>query len=162
MKKFYPKWGGGQTFIYESIVGGGRPGGHKYDFHFLFWHQNALASRGFAPRPPFLTLFFFIFHAPLFTTTTENENMKRYAYAEMPSVRFFCGSAHCHLIIRKYRHFIRYTLFPISVTRKVSLQHLHPTRNVIVLCQEIESYRYIMLKNLSNHISLYWTLCLFL
>ena len=29
--------------------------------------------------------------------------MNRYAYAEMPSVRFFCGNAHRHLIMRKYR-----------------------------------------------------------
>ena len=29
--------------------------------------------------------------------------MKRYAYAEIPSVRVFCGNAHRHLIIRKYR-----------------------------------------------------------
>ena len=28
--------------------------------------------------------------------------MKKYAYAEMPSVRFFCGNAHSHLIIREY------------------------------------------------------------
>ena len=33
----------------------------------------------------------------------KNEDMKRYAYAEMPSVRFFCGNAHRHLIILKYR-----------------------------------------------------------
>ena len=29
----------------------------------------------------------------------ENEDTKRYAYAEMPSVRFFGGNAHRHLII---------------------------------------------------------------
>ena len=33
----------------------------------------------------------------------KNEDMKRYAYTEMPSVRFYCGNAHRHLIIRKYR-----------------------------------------------------------
>ena len=100
---------------------------------------------------------------PLFSPPTpKNENMKRYAYAEMPSVRFFCGSAHRHFIICKYRHFIRCILFPTSFIRKVNLQHPHPTRNVIVSCQEIESYRYIMLKILSYYIPLYCTLCLFL
>ena len=34
-----------------------------------------------------------------FTVATE----KWYAYAEMPSVKFFCGNAHLHLIIHKYR-----------------------------------------------------------
>ena len=38
----------------------------------------------------------------------------------------------------------------------------HPTRNIIVPLYEIESYRYIMLKNLSYHIRLYCTLCSFL
>ena len=33
---------GDQNLIYESMGRGG--GGHKYDFHFLFWHENALAS----------------------------------------------------------------------------------------------------------------------
>ena len=67
-----------------------------------------------------------------------------------------------HNVIRKYKHFIRCILFPTSVIRKVNLQHPHPTRNVIVPCQEIESDRYIMFKNLSCHIRLYCTLCLFL
>ena len=89
-KKSTPN-GGGQNFIYESMGAGG----HKYDFHFLFWHQNALASG----EPPVLSLIFLIFHAPLLTTTTG----KCYAYTEMPSVKFFCGNAHRHLIIRKYR-----------------------------------------------------------
>ena len=95
-----------------------------------------------------LPLFFSSLMPHFSPPTPKNENMKRYAYAEMPSVRFFCGSAHRHLIIRKYRHFIRCILFPTSVIRKVNLQHPTPTptRNVIVLCQEIESYRYIMLK----------------
>ena len=125
--------------------------------------QNALASVGLRPpRPPLLSLFFTSFMPHFSAPPPKNENMKRYAYAEMPSVRFFCGSAHRHLIISKYRHFIRCILFPTSVIQKVNLQHPHPTRNVIVPCQEIESYRYIMLKKLSYHIHLYCTLCLFL
>ena len=73
---------GDQNFSFESMGRWG--GGHK---------------------PPLISLIFFIFHAPLFTTTTEKwrEDMKRYAYDEMPSVRFFCGNAHRHLIMRKYR-----------------------------------------------------------
>ena len=101
---------------------------------------------GFAPRPPLLSLFFSSFMSHFSPPQTKNENMKRYAYAEMHSVRFFCGSAHHHLIICKYRHFIRCKMFPTSFIRKVNLQHRHPTRNAIVPCQEIESYRYIMLK----------------
>ena len=99
-KTFYPKWGGGggsQNFIDESMGGGG----HKYDLHFLFWHQNALASGGLYTQTPSPIINFIIFHAPLFTNN--NRKMKRYAYAEMPSVRFFYGNAHRHLIIRKYR-----------------------------------------------------------
>ena len=162
MKNILSQMGGGVKISFMNPWG---VGGHKYDFHFLFWHQNALASGGLCPPPqtPSPIIIFFIFHTPLFTTTTEkNGNMKRYAYTEMPSVRFFYDSAHRHLIIRKYRHFIKCILFPTSVIRKVNLQHPHPTRNVIVPCQEIESYRYIMFKNLSYHIRLYCTLCLFL
>ena len=98
---------------------------------------------GEGPRPPLLSLFFSSFMPHFSPPPPKNENMKRYAYAEMLSVRFFCGNAHRHLIIHKYRHFIRCILFPTSVIRKVNLQHPHPTRNVIVSCQEIESYRYI-------------------
>ena len=98
-------------------------GGHKYDFHFLFWHQNALASGG---QPPHLSLFFSSFIPHFSLPPPRNEYMKRYAYAEMPSVRFFCGSAHRHLIIRKCRPFIKCILFPTSVIRKVSLQHPTP------------------------------------
>ena len=117
---------------------------------------------GFAPQTPSPIIIVFHLSCPTFHHHHQKiENMKRYAYAEMPSVRFFCGSAHRHFIIRKYRHFIRCILFPTSVIRKVNLQHPHPTRNVIVSCQEIESYRYIMLKKLSYHIRLYCTLCLF-
>ena len=114
------------------------------------------------PRPPHISLFFLSFIPHFSLPPPENENMKRYVYVEMPSVRFFCGSAHRHLIIRKCRHFIRCILFPTSVIRKVNLQHPHPTRNIIVPCHEIKSYRYIMLKKLSYHIRLYCTLCLFL
>ena len=114
------------------------------------------------PRPPLLSLFFSSFMPHFSPPPPKNGNMKRYAYAEMPSVRFFCCSAHRHLIIRKYRHFIRCILFPSSVIRKVNLQHPRPTRNVIVPCQEIKSYRYIMFKNLSYHSHLYCTLRLFL
>ena len=117
---------------------------------------------GFAPQTPLLSLFFSSFMSHFSPPQPKNECMKRYAYAEKPSVRFFCGSAHRHLIIRKYRHFIRCQLFPTSVIRKVNLQQRHPTRNAIVPCQEIESYRYIMLKNWSYHIRLYCTLCFFL
>ena len=35
-----------KKIIYES-----KGDGHKYDFHFLFWHQNALASG----EPPVLS-----------------------------------------------------------------------------------------------------------
>ena len=127
----------------------------------MLWLLGALP-----PRPPLLSLSFSSFMPHFSPPPPKNGNMKRYAYSEMPSVRFFCGSAHRHLIIRKYRHFIRCVLFPTSVIRKrirkVNLQHPHPTRNVTDPCQEIESYRYIMFKNLSYHIRLYCTLCLFL
>ena len=137
--------GGGQNFICRGW------GGHKYDFHFLFWHQNDLASGGLRPQNPLSYHVFFSSSMPHFSPPPpKNENMKRYAYAEMLSVRFFCGNAHRHLIIRKYRHFIRCILFPTSVIRKVNLQHPHPTRNGIVSCQEIESYRYIMFIKLSS------------
>ena len=145
--------GEGQNFIYEHVGGGVT---NMISISFSGIKMSRLLG-GFAPQTPFPIIIFFIFHAPLFTTTTEKWNMKRYAYAEMPSVRFFYGSAHRHLIIRKYRHFMRCILFPTSVIRKVNLQHPHPTRNVIVPCQEIESYRYIMFKNLLYHIRLYCT-----
>ena len=161
MKKIIPRMEGGGSKFHWWINGGRGESQIWFPFPFL-----ASKSSGFwgalLPRHPHLSLFFFIFHTPLFTTTIENENMKRYAYAEMPSVRFFCGSAHRHLIIRKCRHFIRCILFPTSVIRKVNLQHPYPTRNIVVTCHEIESYRYIMLKKLSYHIRLYCTLCLFL
>ena len=32
----------------------------------------------------------------------KNENMKRYTYTEMPSVRFFCGSAQCHTQVQTF------------------------------------------------------------
>ena len=83
MKKILSQMGGGQNFIYESIGGGG----HKYDFHFLFWHQNALASGGLCPpRHPHLFFFFFFssFMVHFSQPPSKNENMKRYAYAEMP------------------------------------------------------------------------------
>ena len=54
-KNSTPNGEGGQNFIYESMGWG-----HKYDFHFLSWHQNALASGG----PPVLSLIFLIFHDP--------------------------------------------------------------------------------------------------
>ena len=61
MKKNLPQMGD-QNFIYESI------GGHKYDFHFLRWHQNALASGGLCPppRPLFYQYFFFHLSCPTF------------------------------------------------------------------------------------------------
>ena len=65
---------------------------------------------------------------------------------EMTWVRNDWQPKYVHTVIPKYGHFIRCILFPTSVIRKVNLQHPHPTRNVIVPCQEIESYRYIMLK----------------
>ena len=56
---------------------------------------------GFAPQTPSPIINFLIFHAPTFYH--HHRKMKRYAYAEMPSVRSFCGNAHRHLIIREYR-----------------------------------------------------------
>ena len=50
--------------------------------------------------PPLLPLTFsstFHHHQP------KNADMQIYGYAEMPSVKFFCGNAHRHLIIRKYK-----------------------------------------------------------
>ena len=85
--------GGGQNFTYESMGGGG---GHKYDFHFLFWHQNALAAL-------LISLIFSSFMPHFSPPPPKNADRKRYAYAEMPSVRVFCGNAHRHLIMRKYR-----------------------------------------------------------
>ena len=157
MKRILHQMGGGQNLIYDSIGGVTNMISISFSGIKMLWLLG-----GFVPQTPSPIIIFFIFHAPLFTTATENKNMKRYAYAEMLSVRFFCGNAHRHLIIRKYRHFIRCILFPTSVIRKVNLQHPHPTRNVIVSCQEIESHRYILLKNVSYHIRLYCTLCLFL
>ena len=45
-KKFYPN--GGVKISFMNPWGGG----HKYDFHFLFWNQNALASAGLRPQTP--------------------------------------------------------------------------------------------------------------
>ena len=119
-----------------------------------------MISISFAPQIPSPIIIFFIFHAPLFTTTPEkNENMKRYAYTEMPSVRFFCGSAHCHIQVQTF--YKVYIVSNFSYT-KGQFTTSPPTRNVIVPYQEIESYRYIMFKNLSYHIHLYCTLRLFL
>ena len=50
---------------------GGRKG-HKYDFHFLFWHQNALAS---PPVPLFFIYFFLIFDAHFPPSTAKKKNM---------------------------------------------------------------------------------------
>ena len=47
MKKFYPKRGGVKISCMNPLG----LGGHKYDFHFLFWHQNALASGAKVPFP---------------------------------------------------------------------------------------------------------------
>ena len=152
--------GGGQNFIDESRGWGVT---NVISISFSGIKMLWLLGGALLPRPPHLSLFFFSSFIPHFSLPPpKNENMKRYAYAEMPSVRFFFGSAHRHLIIRKCRHFIRCILFPTSVIRKVNLQHPYPTRNIIVSCHEIESYRYIMLKKLSYHIRLYCTLCLFL
>ena len=129
--------GGGQNFIYESIVCAWGGGGSQMNF---ISFSAFLASKysGFwgasTPRPPVLSLFFSSFMTHFSPPPPKNGNMKRYVYAEMSSVRFFCGSVHRHLIIRKYRHFIRCILFPTSIIRKVNLQHPHPTRNVIVPC----------------------------
>ena len=67
-KKIYPKWGWGQNFIYESKGGGG----HKYDFHFLFWHPP--------PQPPPFFIHFFYRWCPLSTTHRRKE---KYAYADV-------------------------------------------------------------------------------
>ena len=79
----------------------------------MFW---LLGGGGLCPPDPLSYHYCFHLSCPHFSPPPpKNENMKRYAYAEMPSVRFFCGSAHRHLIIRKYRHFIRCILFPNKV-----------------------------------------------
>ena len=83
---------GGQTFIYESI------GGSQIWFPFPFLASKCSSSPPPPPRPPLLSLIFLIFHAPLFTTATE-----KWRHEEICIFKFFCGNAHRHLIIRKYR-----------------------------------------------------------
>ena len=51
---------------------------------------------GEAPKTTSPIINFLNFYAPFFTTTA-TKKMKRYAYAEMPAVRLFCGNAHRHL-----------------------------------------------------------------
>ena len=49
----------------------------------------------------------------------KNGNMKRYVYAEMPSVRFFCGSAHRHLDHTQVQTFYKvYIVSNFSSTKK--------------------------------------------
>ena len=96
-----PKWGGGGGSKFHLWIHRGE--GHKYDFHFLFWHQNALISGGEAPQTPSPIIIFFSSFMPHFSPPhPKNENMKRYAYTEMPLVRFFCGSAHCHMQVQTF------------------------------------------------------------
>ena len=58
---------------------------------------------GLPPRPSLISLIFLSFMPHFFSPQPpKNEDIKRYAYAKMPSVRFFCGNAHRHLIMRKY------------------------------------------------------------
>ena len=107
MKKILPQMGGGgQNFIYESMGSGGVTNMISISFSGIKMLQT--------PSPIIIFSSFMPHFSP---PPPENGNMKRYAYAEMPSVRFFCGSAHRHLIIRKYRHFIRCILFSTSVIR---------------------------------------------
>ena len=54
-------------------------------------------------RLPLISLTFSSFMLHFSPPPPKNEDMKRYAFAEMPSVRFFCGNAHRHLIVRKYK-----------------------------------------------------------
>ena len=154
-KNSTPNGEGGQNFIYESIGGVTNMISISFSGIKMLWLLG-----GEAPQIPSPIIIFFIFHAPLFTTTPE----KMKTWRDMHILR--CPQSDSfvavHTVICKYRHFIRCILFPTSVIRKVNLQHPHPTRNVIVPYQEIESYRYIMFKKLSYHIHLYCTLCLFL
>ena len=101
-KKFYPKWGG-QNFIYESIGGGA-----QIWFPFPFLASKCSGFWGASPQTPSHIINFFIFHVPLFTTTTEKWRLEEICICLVPSVRSFCGNAHCHLIMQvqtnAYRH----------------------------------------------------------
>ena len=147
--------GGGQNFIYESM---GRGSQIWFPFPFL---ASKCSSFWRAKLPDTLSYhFFFQLSCPTFHHHTQKMKTRRDTHIlRCPQSDSFVA---VHTVICKYRHFIRCILFQTSVIRKVNLQHPHPTRNVIVPCQEIESYRYIMFKNLSYHMHLYCTLCLFL
>ena len=54
-EKNLPQMGGGVKISFMNPWGGGGRKGHKYDFRFLFWHQNALAS----PQVPLFFIYFF-------------------------------------------------------------------------------------------------------
>ena len=79
MKKFYPKWGRGQNFIYESMEGWGVTNMISISFSGIkmLWLLGGKAPQmlwplgGKVPQTPSPIIIFFIFHAPLLTTTTE-------------------------------------------------------------------------------------------
>ena len=151
-KKFYPKWGG-QNFIYEPIGGGGVTNMISISF-------SGIKMLWLRPPDPLSYHYFFHLSCPIFHHHTRKMKTWRDVHIlRCPQSDSFVA---VHTVICKYRHFIRCILFPTSVIRKVNLQHPHPTRNAIVPCQEIESYRYIMFKELSYHIHMYCTLCLFM
>ena len=67
-EKILPQMGGGVKISLMNPWGGGVT--NMISISFL-WHQNALASGGLRPQTPSHIINLFIFHAPLFTTTTE-------------------------------------------------------------------------------------------
>ena len=133
-RSLFISWGGGL---------GNFSGGHEKILPHLWIHMGRsqmwfpfpfLASKcsglwgAKTPQTPSLVIIFSFFMPHFSLPPPKNENMKWYAYAEMPLVRFFCGSAHRNFIIRKYRHFVWCILFPTSVIRKVNLQHPTPLK----------------------------------
>ena len=150
--------GGGVKISFMNPWGGGSQ--IWFPFPFLASTCSGFWGGALCPPDPLSYHYFFHLSCPAFYHHTRKMKTWRDMHVlRCPQSDSFVA---VHTVVCKYRHFIRCILFPTSVIRKVSLQHPHPTRNVIVPCQEIESYRYIMLKKLSYHIHLYCTLCLFL
>ena len=97
-KNSTPNWGGGQNFMYESKGGVTNMISISFSGIKMLWLLGGLAK---LPLRSLIFSFFIPYFSP--PPPPKNEDMKRYAYAKMPSVIYFCGNAHRHLIMHKYR-----------------------------------------------------------
>ena len=94
----------------QMVVGGGvkisfmNPcGGVTNTISISFSDMKMLCLLGGGGADPLSCHYFFSSFMPHFSPPPpKNENMKRYAYAEMPSVRFFCGTVHRHSQVKTF------------------------------------------------------------